>query len=290
MVKTTIIHVILSVAVARGWPLCQLDVNNAFLQGHLFEDVFMAQPLGFIDPAYPSHVCHLKKAIYGLKQAPRAWYNELRQHLLQTGFVNSLSDSSLFIFNKNGCTLLLLVYVDNIIVTGSDVVLVDKFVASLSQRFSIKDLGYLSYFLGVEVLPSPRGLFLSQQKYVIDLLTRTKMLESKPVQTPLPTDHSLTLLDGTSLTDAIEFRSVVGRRNTSLSPGLTSHSLLINLLSSCIAQQLDIGLLPSVFFVICVEHLATVCSCVVTRRCPYMPFPMRIGLATRMIAPRRVLM
>ncbi|KAK0597790.1 hypothetical protein LWI29_028612 [Acer saccharum] len=78
VVKTTTIRVLLSIAVSRGWSLRQLDVNNAFLQGHLDESVFMAQPPGFVDPAVPLHVCHLKKAIYGLKQAPRAWYNELR--------------------------------------------------------------------------------------------------------------------------------------------------------------------------------------------------------------------
>ncbi|KAK0573554.1 hypothetical protein LWI29_009785 [Acer saccharum] len=210
VVKTTTIRVLLCLAVTKGWPLRQLDVNNAFLQGHLTEDVFMAQPPGFVDPAFPSHVCRLQRAIYGLKQAPRAWYNELRQFLIQKGFVNSRSDTSLFIFNANGCVIFLLVYVDDIIVTGSDGNLVNEFITSLARRFSIKDLGALSYFLGVEVLPCASGLFLSQKKYVTELLTRTKMLDSKPVTTPLPTDRELKLLDGTSLTDVTEFRQVIG--------------------------------------------------------------------------------
>ncbi|KAK0579819.1 hypothetical protein LWI29_031937 [Acer saccharum] len=210
VVKTTTIRVLLSTAVSRGWSLRQLDVNNAFLQGHLDENVFMVQPPGFKDPALPLHVCHLKKAIYDLKQAPRAWYNELRQFLLHNGFVNSHSDTSLFIFNANGCVIFLLVYVDDIIVTGNDGALIDTFVATLARRFSIKDLGTLSYFLGVEVIPCSAGMFLSQQKYVTDLLTCTKMINSKPVVTPLPTNHSLTLLDRISLTDAIEFHQVIG--------------------------------------------------------------------------------
>ena len=209
VVKTTTIRVLLSIAVSRGWSLRQLDVNNAFLQGHLAENVFMAQPSGFTDPALPLHVCHLKKAIYGLKQAPRAWYNELRQFLVQNGFANSHSDNSLFIFNANDCVIFLLVYVDDIIVTGNNDTLVNNFIDTLARRFSIKDLGALSYFLGVEVIPCSAGLFLSQQKYVTDLLYRTKMSDSKPVATPLPTDHSLTLLDGTSLTDATKFRKVI---------------------------------------------------------------------------------
>ncbi|KAI9160317.1 hypothetical protein LWI28_007044 [Acer negundo] len=170
----------------------------------------MAQPLRFVDLAFPSHVCCLQRAIYGLKQAHRAWYNELRQFLVQNGFVNSLSDTSLFIFNANGCVMFLFVYVDDIIVTGSDGNLVDKFISSLARRFSIKDLGALSYFLGVEVLPCSAGLFLTQQKYVTELLHRTKIGGSKPASTPLPTDHDLKLLDGTSLTDATEYRQVIG--------------------------------------------------------------------------------
>ena len=103
VIKTTTIRIVLSIAISRGWSLRQLDVNNAFLQGHRSETVYMAQPPGFADPASPSHVCHLRKAIYGLKQEPPAWYNELRQFLLQNGFVNSHSDTSMFIFNANGC-------------------------------------------------------------------------------------------------------------------------------------------------------------------------------------------
>ena len=185
-------------------------MNNAFLYGYLAENVFMTQPSGFTDLAHPSHVCRLKKAIYGLKQVSWAWYNELKQFLLQNGFVNSHSETSLFIFNTNSCVLFLLVYVDDIIVTGSDDARVDEFVTTLARNFSIKDLGNLSYFLGVEVLPCSTGLFLSQQKYVIDLLSRTKMLDAKPVTTPLPTYYDLKLINGTSLTNATEYRQVIG--------------------------------------------------------------------------------
>ena len=78
VVKPTTIRLVLNLAISKGWQLQQLDVNNAFLQGHLFKNVCMAQPSGFVDRDNPTHVCKLKKAIYGLKQAPRAWYLELR--------------------------------------------------------------------------------------------------------------------------------------------------------------------------------------------------------------------
>ncbi|KAK0593680.1 hypothetical protein LWI29_016926 [Acer saccharum] len=119
IVKPVTIRLILTLAVTNGWPLRQLDVNNAFLQGSLSDDVYMTQPLGFVDSTKPHHVCKLQKAIYGLRQAPRAWYNELRSFLLATGFVNSQCDTSLFILRRSGHTLYLLVYVDDIIITGS---------------------------------------------------------------------------------------------------------------------------------------------------------------------------
>jgi hypothetical protein len=99
VVKPVTIRTILSVAVMHGWPLHQLDVNNAFLHGHLTEEVYMSQPPGFRDPSSPDSVCCLKKAIYGLKQAPRAWYTALKQAILEFGFVNTKSDSSLFVYN-----------------------------------------------------------------------------------------------------------------------------------------------------------------------------------------------
>ena len=88
---------ILSIAVSHGWSLHQLDVNNAFCQDRLFEDVYMALPSGFIDFDHPTSVCKLRKAIFGLKQAPWAWYHELRQFLLDFGFTNSLVDTSVFV-------------------------------------------------------------------------------------------------------------------------------------------------------------------------------------------------
>ncbi|RVW54104.1 Retrovirus-related Pol polyprotein from transposon RE1 [Vitis vinifera] len=140
VIKPTTVRLVLSLAVSQGWSLRQLDVNNAFLQGTLTEDVFMSQPPGFIDRDHPHHVCKLRKAIYGLKQAPRAWYHELRQFLLQFGFINSIADTSLFIFNNHGTILYLLVYVDDSIITGNNVEAAQTFIQQLSQRFSLKDL------------------------------------------------------------------------------------------------------------------------------------------------------
>lgn len=210
VVKLVTIRIVLTLAVRQGWPIRQLDVNNAFLQGTLKEEVFMIQPPGFVNKNFPDHVCRLKKALYGLKQAPRAWYTELRVFLLSLGFVNSTADASLFIYKKPEVTLYLLVYVDDIIMTGNSSAELSKLIATLAARFSLKDLGCLSYFLGVEVIPSAAGMFLSQRKYIIDLLHKSGMTNTKPASTPLSASVQLLKDSGDLLPSPKEYRTLVG--------------------------------------------------------------------------------
>ena len=114
----------------------------------------MAQLQGMRNANYPYYVCQLHKAIYGLKQAPRAWYQELHTFLLSPDFVTSLVDSSLFVYSRGNALLYFLDYVDDLIIAGSDPSLVDTIIWQLDSKFSTKDLGILSYFCGVEVLPT----------------------------------------------------------------------------------------------------------------------------------------
>lgn len=130
----------------------------------------MMQPPGFVNGAFPNHVCKLRKAIYGLKQGPRAWYTELTNFLLRMGFKRCFSDTSLFILPHSTSPIYLIVYVDDIIVMGPNAFHLDLFIKILAKRFSLKDLGVFSYLLGVEVTPTAQGLFLSQRKYILDLL------------------------------------------------------------------------------------------------------------------------
>jgi len=210
VVKPVIISTILTLAVMQGWSLRQLDVNNAFLHGHLIEKVYMKQPPGFRSREKPNHVCCLTKAIYGLKQAPRAWYSALKQALLEFGFINAKSDSSLFVFHASSTLAYCLVYVDDLILTGNNSTFVASVIDQLGQKFSIKDLGSLHFFLGVEVIPTKEGLFLTQHKYIRDLLAKTSMDGAKDVTTPLYTSVSLKLADGSSSVDSTEYRRVIG--------------------------------------------------------------------------------
>uniref|UniRef100_A0A2N9IH96 Reverse transcriptase Ty1/copia-type domain-containing protein n=1 Tax=Fagus sylvatica TaxID=28930 RepID=A0A2N9IH96_FAGSY len=210
VIKPTTVRAILSIAISAGWSIRQIDIHNAFLHGQLSEDVFMAQPPRYQHPSYPTHVCKLNKAIYGLKQAPQAWFSRLSSRLLQLGFHGSLSDTSLFIYKSKSFTMFILIYVDDIIITCSNPTEIDELLILLQSEFAIKDLGKLNYFLGVEVIPNAHGTLLSQQRYIVDLLKRTKMLEAKPVSSPMASTTSLTAHEGESFSDVTLFRSTVG--------------------------------------------------------------------------------
>ena len=212
VVKPTTIRLLLSLAITRGWSLCQLDVQNAFLHGVLEEEVYMCRPPGFVDPSRPQHLCRLVKALYGLKQAPRAWHARLGTTLRAHGFVPSLADTSLFLLQRPTVTMYLLVYVDDIILVSSSDYAADRLVSTLSADFAVKDLGQLHYFLGLEVLSSGSGLTLTQQKYSLDILRRSGMLQCKPATTPMSSTDRLSALDGSLLPadEATEYRSIVG--------------------------------------------------------------------------------
>jgi hypothetical protein len=170
----------------------------------------MVHPLAFVDKERPHFVCKLHKAIYGLKQAPRAWYHELHSFLINNDFTNSVNDTSLFILKHHGHLLYLLVYVDDIIITGDDEHAVDLLVQNLAKRFLLMDLGSLTYFLGMEIQSHPHRLVLSQHRYIQDLLHHTNMSNSRPVATPLPPGPPPTLTMGELLLDPSEYRTTVG--------------------------------------------------------------------------------
>lgn len=209
VVKPVTIRLLISIALSQGWQLRQLDVNNAFLNGNLSEEIFMAQPPGFIK-GDSNTVCRLMKSLYGLKQAPRAWFSKLASTLNSFGFTNAKSDSSLFIRHTSTSILYILVYVDYIIITGSSLTEFTLVTSQLHSRFALKDLGPLHYFLGVQVQSKPGGLLLTQTKYINDLLQKVNMHTSKPQSTPMAAGQKL-YFDGTDLMDDPQlYRSTVG--------------------------------------------------------------------------------
>jgi hypothetical protein len=137
-----------------------LDISNAFLHGKLQKDVYMTQPQGFVHPEFPGHMCKLHKAIYGLKQAPRAWFNRLFDSLLKFRFIQSLVDSSLFLYHQGTTHLFILIYVDDILVTETHSFIISSLLDKLQIDFALKDLGELNYFLGIQVHREASSLHL----------------------------------------------------------------------------------------------------------------------------------
>ena len=167
-----------------GWPLFQLDVKNAFLNGNLKEEVYIEQPPGFVVQGEFGKVCRLHKAIYGLKQSPRAWFGKFSEVVLKFGLRRCHSDHSVFSHTSDRGKILLIVYVDDIIITRDDKQGID-FKRYLQNSFQTKDLGKLRYFLGIEVARSKESISLLQRKYVLDILEETGLLGSKPMETPM---------------------------------------------------------------------------------------------------------
>ncbi|KAH0641421.1 hypothetical protein KY285_032262 [Solanum tuberosum] len=210
VVKPATIRLLLSLAVSTNWHITQLDISNAFLHGTLDEVVYMSQPPGFVDPDRPEHVCLLKHSFYGLKQAPRMWNKCLTDTLISYGFTSSKIDCSLFHFSCDGDKIFCLVYVDDLLVLGSSSSLVGSVITRLKSQFVVRNLGLLSYFLGIEASWTPTGLHLSQHLYATDLLRKAKMDGCNHISTHAASFSKLSSFEGSLFHDETLYRSTVG--------------------------------------------------------------------------------
>jgi len=178
--------VLLSLAANQDWPLHQLDIKNAFLNGDLEEEVYMEIPPRLETSSNVNRVYRLKKSLYGLKQSPRAWFDRFTKTVAQYGYSQCQADLTLFVKTSPEKEIaILIVYVDDIILTRDYEEELVRLKKLLAKEFEIKDLRYLKYFLGMEVARSRKGIYVSQRKYVLDLLKETGMLGCKPADTPM---------------------------------------------------------------------------------------------------------
>ncbi|RVW68794.1 Retrovirus-related Pol polyprotein from transposon RE1 [Vitis vinifera] len=210
--KINTVRVLLSLAANLDWPLQQFDVKNVFLHGELSEEVYMDLPPGcMVLEKQCQKVCKLKKSLYGLKQSLRAWFGRFTKSMRAFGYRQSNSDHTLFLKKQHGKITTLIVYVDDMVVTGNDPEERKALQNYLSREFEMKDLGPLKYFLGIEVSRSSEGIFLSQRKYAFDLLQETGMLGCQPVNTPIEEGLKLCVEPNQVSTDKGRYQRLVGR-------------------------------------------------------------------------------
>jgi hypothetical protein len=218
--KMTTVRTFISIAASQGWPLHQMDIKNAFLHGDLKEDIYMTPPPGlFSSPS--SAVCKLKRSLYGLKQAPRAGFEKFRSTLLHFSFVQSQYDTFLFLCKTPAGLVLLLVYVDDIVITGTDSSLIEHLKQNLQASFHMKDLGPLTYFLGLAVHTDSSGIFLNQHKYTQDLISLAGLQDYSLVDTPMKVNVKFRSEKGDLLFDPTVFQQLVGNHLTITRPDIS---------------------------------------------------------------------
>ncbi|GJX44444.1 putative ribonuclease H-like domain-containing protein [Tanacetum coccineum] len=204
------IRLFLAFASFMGFIVYQMDVKSAFLYGTIDEEVYVSQPPGFVDPDHPKKVYKVVKALYGLHQAPRAWYATLSTFLEKHGYKRGTIDKTLFIKRDKKDIMLVQVYVDDIIFGSTKKSWCDEFEALMKSRFQMSSMGELTFFLGLQVKQNKEGIFISQDKYVAEILKKFDLVSVKTTITPMETKMALTKDE-----DAIDvyvhlYRSMIG--------------------------------------------------------------------------------
>jgi hypothetical protein len=202
------VRMLLAVAAHEGWEVHHMDVKSAFLNGDLQEEVYVAQPAGFVVEGAEHKVLKLKKALYGLRQAPSAWNVKLDSCLLSLGFQKSKVEHGVYTRGTGEARLVVGVYVDDLIITGHSGI--DKFKAEMKKEFKMSDLGLLSYYLGLEVQQTEEGISVGQAAYEAKLVERSGLSNCNACAVPLEPRLKLSKESESPLVDATEYRSLVG--------------------------------------------------------------------------------
>ncbi|GKB59192.1 retrovirus-related pol polyprotein from transposon TNT 1-94 [Tanacetum coccineum] len=167
-------------------------IESAFLNGFINEEVYVAQPSGFIDFAKPNYVYRLKKALYGLKQAPKAWYDRLKAFLIKHNYSMGMVDNTLFTKKKDSNLIIVQIYVDDIIFGSTYQEMCDDFAKIMHDEFEMSMMGELNFFLGLQIKQLDDGIFFNQSKYIKEMLKKFRLEDSKPIKTPMSTETKLT--------------------------------------------------------------------------------------------------
>ncbi|GJY91575.1 putative ribonuclease H-like domain-containing protein [Tanacetum coccineum] len=208
--RIKVIRLFLAYASFKDFVVYQMDVKSAFLYGMIEEEVYVYQPLGFEDPEFPDRVDKVEKELYGLHQAPRAWYETLSTYLLDNGFQRGQIDKTLFIKRVKGDILLVQVYVDDIIFRSTRKEMYTEFEKMMHKKFQMSSMGELTFFLGLQVTQKYDGNFISQDKYVDEILKKFGFSKVKTASTPMETSKPLMKDENAEDADVHLYRSMIG--------------------------------------------------------------------------------
>lgn len=208
--KLVSVRILIALATIHHWPLAQLDINNVFLHGYLMDEIYMVPPAGYTK-ASPRQVCRLVRSLYGLKQASQEWNLDFCHCLFAYGFRQSTSDHCLFTMGSGDHFLALLVYVDDVLITGPSDAAITTLKLHLDDVFTIKDLGSARYFLRMKIASGSSGTYLSLRKYVLELLSDVGLLSCKSASTPLPLGLHLAAHGSEFLVDHDSYHRLVSR-------------------------------------------------------------------------------
>ncbi|GKA48917.1 retrovirus-related pol polyprotein from transposon TNT 1-94, partial [Tanacetum coccineum] len=204
------IRILLAYACALDFKLFQMDVKSAFLNGFINEEVYVAQPPGFIDFEKPDHVYKLKKALYGLKQAPKAWYDRLKVFLIKHEYKMGMVDNTLFTKKKSSNLIIVQIYVDDIIFGLTCQDMCDEFSKIMHDEFEMSMMGELNFFLGLQIKQIEDGIFFNQSKYIKEMLKKFGLEDSKPMKTPMSSDTKLTKDEECESVDSTKYQGMIG--------------------------------------------------------------------------------
>lgn len=185
VIRIETIHLLLALAAKRSWEVHHLDVKTAFLNGEIQEEIYVKQQEGFVKRGHEHLVYRLLKALYGLRQAPRAWYSKLNKCLIEIGFERCPYENAVYSKKAGDEVLIIAVYVDDILVSGSSITLINDFKDQMSKIFDMSNLGKLAYYLGVEVEQGDDYIKLKQTDYAKKILEKAGMLDCNPTKFPM---------------------------------------------------------------------------------------------------------
>ncbi|GJT95335.1 retrovirus-related pol polyprotein from transposon TNT 1-94 [Tanacetum coccineum] len=211
------IRILLAYACALDFKLFQMDVKSAFLNGFINEEVYVAQPPGFIDFEKPDHVYKLKKALYGLKQAPKAWYDRLKAFLIKHEYKMGMVDNTLFTKKKSSNLIIVQIYVDDIIFGLTCQDMCDEFAKIMHDEFEMSMMGELNFFLGLQIKQMEDGIFFNQSKYIKEMLKKYGLEDSKPMKTPMSSDTKLTKDEECESVDSTKYRGMIEYKRSAIS-------------------------------------------------------------------------